>query len=375
MKDQIRSLSRKLTILAAGLCLASSAFAATVAPAKKIRFLVVSSYHREYVSSQDAHKGFSDAMLKFGYFDDAGQAVEYTKNDYVETSRAVVKTLWMDAKRRNSKAELEETALEIYKIAKEFHPDLIFLGDDEAGEYIGRIYLDTDTPLVFWGFNDNPVKYGLVDGAERPGHNATGVYESGYYIESLQLLKTLAPHIKTVAVLSDQTVSGRTHYKAIEYLARKGGLPVALKGMAATGDYEVWKAKALEFQKTADAIYVVHFTGLKDEQGRYVTSREVAKWYASNIKVPETTRGHYVKIGLLCAADDSMYRQGYEAVSIAHDILAKGADPATYPTRTPARGALMVNRARAKALGIALTDSMGIEEYINYNPLAPNGAN
>ena len=63
--------------------------------------------------------------------------------------------------------------------------------------------------MVFWGFNDSPVKYGLVETAERPGHNVTGVYESGYYVESLQFLKRLAPQVKTIAVLSDKTVSGQ----------------------------------------------------------------------------------------------------------------------------------------------------------------------
>ena len=352
-------------ILASCLLLAPTAFGALKKPAGKVRILVVSSYHREYVSSQDSQRGFCDAMLKYGYFENRGQVDAYMKSDHVETARAVVQNRWMNAKRQGGRTELEARSQAIYREAKSFHPDLIFLADDEAGEYVGRMFLDTDIPLVFWGFNDNPVKYGLVDTAERPGHNVTGVYESGYYIESLELLKTLAPQVRTIAVLSDDTVSGRTHYKALHYLAQKGVLPVKIKETATTSSFEVWKAKALEFQKKVDALYVIHFTGLKDEQGKYVSSRDVARWYTANITIPETTRGHYVKIGLLCAADDSMYKQAYEGVGIAHDILAKGANPAVYPTRTPERGALMVNRGRAKALGIELTEKMGIEEYID----------
>lgn len=256
----------------------------------------------------------------------------------------------------------------IYTIAKDFKPDIIFLGDDEAGNYIGNKYLDTSIPVVFWGFNDNPVKYGLVDTADRPGHNVTGVYQSGYYEESLQLLKAIVPRIKTLAVLTDETPTGRAHYKAIEYLARKGRLPFTLVESVMTNDYELWKAKALELQTKVNAFYVTQYSGVKDKAGNPVSNSEVTKWYLTNIKIPEASRGHFVKQGMLCAADDSGYKQAFEAVVIAHDILSKGANPATYPTRTPTCGALMANKERARMLGITLTKEMGIEEFIEEAP-------
>jgi ABC-type uncharacterized transport system substrate-binding protein len=68
---------------------------------------------------------------------------------------------------------------------------------------------------------------------------------------------------------------------------------------------------------------------------------------------------------MLCSADDSGFNQGYEAAVIAHDILAHGKDPGSYPVRTPGRGALMVNRQRAETLGIVLTKNMAIEKIID----------
>ena len=244
-----------------------------------------------------------------------------------------------------------------------FDPDLIFLGDDEAGEYIGRMYLDTRTPVVFWGFNDYPVKYGLIDKADRPGHNVTGIYQTGYYVETLQFLKSLVPGVKTIAVLSDETVFGQNAQQSDPISFAERGLAPDPRGNGATSDYEVWKTKAQELQRKVDAFYIVQYTGLKDKSGNPVASNEVAQWYLANIKIPEAVRGYMVKSGFLCAADDSGYKQAYEAVSVAHDILAKKSDPATYPARTPSRGALMVNRERAKMLGIALTPDKDIEEY------------
>jgi ABC-type uncharacterized transport system substrate-binding protein len=240
------------------------------------------------------------------------------------------------------------------------------LGDDDAAEYIGKKFLDSKIPVVFWGVNNTPLKYGLVDSENRPGHNVTGVYQSGYYLESLRFLKKIAPRVKTFAVLSVESSTGRSHYKEIEYLSWQGVLPLVLMETVSTESFEVWQEKALELQKKVDAFFVAHYAGLKDRAGNYVPPEEAAKWYTDHITIPEAVefRG-LVEQGMLCGADDSGYSQGFEAVEIAHDILTKGADPATYPPRAPKCGALLVNTKRAAALGIGLTPDMGIEEYIS----------
>ncbi len=71
-------------------------------------------------------------MRLFGYFDNKDQIAEYTKNDYVETSKTIVKKLFMDAKRKNNKSAKEDMSIKIYNTAKDFNPDLIFLGADDS---------------------------------------------------------------------------------------------------------------------------------------------------------------------------------------------------------------------------------------------------
>jgi ABC-type uncharacterized transport system substrate-binding protein len=329
------------------------------------RFVVVSSYHREYLWSQETNKGFCDAMLKFGYFDSREQAEAFTKNDFIETPKAVVKKLWMDAKRKKSREDKLLATAQITAVIKEFKPGLIFLGDDDAAQFIGNQFLDTGIPVVFWGINNSPVKYGLVESIERPGHNVTGVYQPGYYAESLNLLKKIVPAARTFAVLTDDTTAGRSHYKAIEYLSKQGGLPLKLVETVVTGDYEQFKGKILDLQTKVDAFFVAQYSSLIDGSGKYVSAHDVTAWYLANVTIPETAeQGQFVRQGMLCGADDSGYNQGYEAVAVAADILAKGANPATYPVRAPKRGALMVNRERAAMLGIRLMPDMGVEEYI-----------
>ena len=358
---------RVLSVVLAVFVLSSLSWAgAADREAKKKKIVVVSSYHREYVWSQETNKGFCDAMLKYGYFDSPDQAAEFTRNDYVETPKVVVKKLWLDAKRKKSREEKLQSAGRIAKFIEDFKPSLIFLGDDDAAQFVGTLFLDTRVPMVYWGVNNTPVKYGLVESAEKPGHNVTGVYQPGYYTASLQLLKKIAPQIKTFAVVTDDTTAGRSHYKEIEYLARQKALPLTLVETVVTGDFEQFKRKVLELQTKVDAFFVAQYSSLLDKNGKYVSARDIARWYLKNVRIPETAeQGQFVRQGMLCGADDSGYNQGFEAVAVAYDILSKGASPATYPVRAPRRGALIVNRERARMLGIELKPEMGIEEYVD----------
>ena len=103
-------------------------------------------------------------MLKLGYFDNKEQIHDYTKNDYVETTHAVIKKVWMDTKRKNK--GIKDASSRIYMISREFKPDLIFVGDDNAANHIGNLFLDTETPVVFWGVNNTP---GQVRSRGQPG--------------------------------------------------------------------------------------------------------------------------------------------------------------------------------------------------------------
>ena len=79
----------------------------TEASDEKTRIAIVSSYHREYLWSQETNTGVIIAMLEFGYLDNDQQGVKYTRDDYVESSRAVIKKLWMDTKRKNSREQID----------------------------------------------------------------------------------------------------------------------------------------------------------------------------------------------------------------------------------------------------------------------------
>lgn len=354
---------RRRTYLAWACLLVVGGPAAGHAESKKIRLLHVDSYHREY--TQTAFGGFCDGLLKLGYLDNQDQVIELIKHDAVESSTAVIRRLWMDSKRKSTKPEMMEATVRLTKDVEAFQPTLLFLSDDGATNYIGNQFLDTEIPMVFFGVKNTPLKYGLIDSLERPGHNITGVYAVGFYKECLQLLKTIVPSVKTFAILSDAGETGRSHVKAVEEVAREGLVPLELVETVVTKQFEEWQRKALELQEKVDAFYLAAMNQLEDGQGRDIPREEALRWYLQNIRIPETTHGRtYVEQGALCSADFSRYNQGFEAVEVAHDILTKGMSPATYPPRSVKRGPLVVNRQRAQMLGLTLTPAMGIEEVI-----------
>ncbi len=341
---------------------AAGSFHKTVVAGAKTRIAVVSSYHREYLWSQDTNVGVTTALLHFGYLDHKEQAEAYTREDTVESARAVIKKLWMDTKRKNSRNDLKQALGRIIQALDEFQPDIILLGDDNATHYIGNHYIDTALPVVFWGVDGSPLKYGLLDSIERPGHNVTGIYQAGTLKESIVALKKLLPEVNTVAVLSDASPTGRSKVKELERYARQGQLPVEIVETLVTNSLEIWKAKALALQKKVDAFFVSNHNTLKDARGRSVDQLEIGAWYLRHIKKPDIgNEKHFVVEGILCAIDDSGFKQGYEAVKIVHRILAKGENPALIAAYAPAPGPFIVNLERAEMLGI--------REAVAANPL------
>ncbi len=90
-------------------------------------------------------------------------------------------------------------------------------------------------------------------------------------------------------------------------------------------------------------------------------------WYLKNIKKPDAAHEkQFVKEGILCAVDDSGFKQGYEAVKMGHNILAFGKDPARIASYAPDKGPFIVNLERARMLNLEnrLKGDPLIDEYI-----------
>ncbi|MDH3599872.1 MAG: hypothetical protein OEU26_09585 [Candidatus Tectomicrobia bacterium] len=324
---------------------------------KKKRIFIVSSYHKAYLWSQSTQQGLSEAMLKYDYLDHPQQAATLVADDRVESAKAVIQKAWMDTKRKNHVSDIALTTQRIMQAISEFQPDLVLLGDDNAANYIGNQLLDTGIPVVFWGLNGLPLKYGLVDSMDNPGHNVTGVWQAGYHKESLELLSNLVPDAKTFAVLACDSVTTRPSIKQIRHLDRTGQLPLQLVDVVVTNSFTTFKRRALELARQVDAFFILNHDTLRDDAGKHVDMLTVGKWYLTHIFKPEaSSEDQFVREGMLLTANDSGYNQGYTAFEMAYDILEQGFNPGRMRTKTPPKGRGMINRRRAEMLGLSFAD-------------------
>lgn len=355
-------LARALAITVTGMWLSLSATAWS-APVKT-KIFVVSSYHREYLWEQQNNEGFCAAMLDFKFLDNKQQAEEYTRNDYVETDKIVLKKSWMDSKRKNSKEDLHQSTAQIITQMKEFKPDLIILGDDNAANFIGNYYVDAAIPVIFRGIVGSPAKYLLVDSIDHPGHNITGVLKWGHPKENIEYLARLVPGIKTFAILGDASETSKDKAGEIIKFQRTGKSPLELVDTILTNSYADWQDSALKTQDHVDAFFVLNHNTLRNTKG-VVEPFEAMAWYLRNIKKPECVgEKQFVQEGALITVDDSAFKQSYEAVRMAHLVIHEKKNPADTSCVIPHRGKIVVNRQRAAQLGVNVTNRDFIEEFL-----------
>ena len=150
-------------------------------------------------------------------------------------------------------------------------------------------------------------------------------------------------------------------------MAEQGQLPVTLVETVVTNSLDEWKSEALALREKTDAFFILNHNTIKDANGKPVDQMEIGAWYLENIKKPDAAQERqFVTEGILCAVDDSGFKQGYEAVKLAYQILEEGKSPADLSSYAPERGPFIVNRQRAEMLGIydKVKDNPLVEEYV-----------
>ena len=367
------AVSRRTFVGSAAATAAAAALSAppVIAAHVKKRIFVVSSYHREYLWSISTQNGLGQAMLDYGYLDSREQADALAANDQVKSGKSEVRKAWMDTKRRTDQRAIAGVTDRIMRQIETFEPDLVMLGDDNAAKYIGNQLLDTETPVVFWGINGLPLKYGLVESMDSPGHNITGVWQSGYHKEALDFLHALKPEAESFAILACDSVTSRPNVKQLKSLAARGELPLDLQATVVTNSLAEFREMALSLSQKVDAFFVLNHDTLYDDNGEHVDMMSVGRWYLENILKPEASHeDQFVREGLLLTANDSGFNQSYRAFEMAYDILEQGLNPARMRTVTPQRGPLMINSIRARQLGVSLEEHKDIIEVVVDEALA-----
>jgi len=208
-----------------------------------------------------------------------------------------------------------------------------------------------ETPILFTAVSD-PVESGLVASLARPGGNVTGVSTMLPVLSGmlLELVRELIPDAARIAVLWNPDNAAKTlELRALRVAASRHKislheLPARSKEEIETVLAGLGRAGARALVVLAESLTFAHRERI-DELGR-----------ASRVPIVSNLTQHTEAGGLASyTADYALLNRRLGA--LAAKILA-GAKPAALPVELPTRFVLTVNQKSAKALGIAVPQTV-----------------
>jgi putative ABC transport system substrate-binding protein len=206
-------------------------------------------------------------------------------------------------------------------------------------------------PIVFVA--GEPVRLKLVQSLARPGGNITGVafgVGSQTFAKGLELLKEAVPTIRRIAVLSNP--ANPSHAEVARYLdASAGSLGVEIRQYRAREPADFEGLFAAMAKDRAEALLVI-------ADSSFGLHRRVLIALAARQRLPAMygLREFPEAGGLMSYNVDA--RDSFRRAAVYVDRILKGARPADLPVEQPSRFELVINRATARALGIAMPQSL-----------------
>jgi ABC-type uncharacterized transport system substrate-binding protein len=242
-------------------------------------------------------------------------------------------------------AETRKAATELAALA----PDVI-VPSGSAGA--GAVLQATRTVPTVFVIVPDPVGSGFVESLAQPGGNATGfmMFEYGLSAKWLELLKEIAPGVTRAAVLRDPALTaGIGQFAVIQSVAPSVGVDVSAINMRDGAEIE--RAVTAFARRpngglilTASALAAIHRDLVVSLAGRY----KLPAVYVSRFFVAGG--------GLVSYGPDfvDQFRRAAEYV----DRILKGEKTADLPVQAPTKYELVINLKAAKALGLAVPQTL-----------------
>jgi len=298
--------------------------------AQPAKILLLHSYHPEYAWVESISNGVKEVLQ--------GKNVQ-------------LEIFYMDTKRKTS----QEWKVQAGKLAQEkiesFDPDVVIAADDNAQIFVTQKYAGKKRPFfVFCGVNGEPEDYGF------PSSNVTGLIERPHFREAIDYVRQFDPHIKVVAVLSDD---GPTSVGTLNYMLSQQPEDIKVLNYHLIGDFEIWKQRVLQYNIDADALIIYTYHTIKQPgQKESLPPEEVIRWTVENATIP--TVGFFdfaLEEGVFCGVLESGEEFGVESAKIALALI-KGEDISNFPVRPAEAGLKMINLNTAKRINVSVSDEL-----------------
>jgi putative ABC transport system substrate-binding protein len=244
-------------------------------------------------------------------------------------------------------AQGEATTAQV--IARKFVTDkvnLIFSIATPTSQAVARA--TSEIPIVFGAVTD-PVSAGIVQSAEKPGKNITGVSDLVPVTEQVGLLLEIVPSVKRIGwIYNTGEANSQFAKKLIEDECKRRSLGLVLSTVANSSEVRVAAASLVG---RVDAIYVA-------------IDNTTASAIESIVKVAEEARlpvlasdTGLVERGAIATVGTDYRNVGLLSAELAVRVL-KGEDPGKIPVVFAKGSDVWVNQKAAKAIGISIPDAV-----------------
>jgi len=227
-------------------------------------------------------------------------------------------------------------------------PDVIFAATTDAVVAVQEA--SRTVPIVFVGAID-PVGSGLIASMARPGGNATGftIFEYAIAAKWLELLKEIAPGVTRAAVLRDANVaSGIGQFAAIQAVAPVG-MELSTIGLRNANEVE---GAIAAFARDPNGGLIVTASGFGSNNPELIATLALRH----NLPAIYPFRYSVRAGGLISYGPD--YLDQYRRAAAYVDRILNGEKPANLPVQAPTKYELIINLKTAKALGIAVPQTL-----------------
>ena len=206
-------------------------------------------------------------------------------------------------------------------------------------------------PVVF-AFSGDPVEAGLVASFARPGGNTTGMSFMALDLvgKRLQIIKDIAPKTRRVAILANPQHPG-------EKAERRESL-VAADRLALEAAYVEFDA-AVGFEAALDKVRRQRCEGLVvfPDAGMLGRAAQIAEFALKERLLCVSGWPEFAYAGCVASYGPNL-SEGYRRLAHYADRILSGAHPSSLPVELPTRLEMVVNLKTARALGIAVPQSV-----------------
>jgi putative ABC transport system substrate-binding protein len=306
-----------------GVALAAAPLSAFAQPARKMHRIGILDYGS---AESEYWKAFRQRLRELGYVEGRNLAIEA----------------------RSASGRQEQLAAHAAELVK-LKVDLIAVRGTTAA--VAARAATREIPIVTATGSD-PIRAGLVSSLARPGGNVTGVVSSSDELGAklLELLKIFIPRVSRVGILLDETnPPSQNIAKNVQRGAGPLGMTTVTRGVRNPAEYEA--AFDDLRRKRCDALVIIGSPALFTERARL--SELALKHRLPTIM---GARAYVDAGGLVSYGTDYPYL--FRRAAEYADKILKGANPGELPIEQPTKFELVVNLKTAKALGIAIPQSV-----------------